>query len=242
MRIDIVTLFPDMFSATMDESILARARKKGHFQLCCHQLRDYSPDRNGKVDDTVFGGGKGMLLSPEPIARCFDAIDEHLSCRSYRIFMSPRGKVMTQKKIVQLSVLPNIVVLCGHYEGVDQRVLDQYIDEEISIGDYVLTGGEIPAMILVDSLSRMLSGVLSDSSCFENESHFEGALEYPQYTRPERWRGLKVPPVLLSGHHENIRRWKRQEALQITHDRRPDLFNKLNLSKEDKLLLTKKDK
>ena len=237
MRGDIVTLFPQMFSATLDESIVARARKRGYFQICCHQLRDYSLDNHGKVDDTIFGGGKGMLLTPEPIAKCFEAIDEHLGVRPYRIFMSPRGRVITQDKLVQLSKIKNLVILCGHYEGVDQRLIENYIDEELSIGDYVLTGGEMPAMILVDGISRMLDGVLSDSSCFENESHYDGLLEYPQYTRPENWRGNIVPPVLLSGHHKNIRKWQKKESLQVTRVRRPDIFSRLALSEEDKKLL-----
>lgn len=239
MRIDIITLFPQMFAAALDESILARARKRGHLQICCHQLRDFSPNRNGKVDDIIFGGGKGMLLTAEPVASCMDALDEHLRLRPHRIFMSPKGAVLTQSSILRLSKMENMVILCGHYEGVDQRVLDSYIDEEVSIGDYVLTGGELPAMVLIDAVSRMLEGVLSDSACYENESHYDGILEQPQYTRPECWRGKAVPPVLLSGHHENIRKWQRKEALLATKTSRPDLFEQLELTKEDKKLLEK---
>lgn len=230
MRIDLITLFPKMFSASLDESIVARARKKGAFQICCHQLRSFSPYKNGKVDDTVFGGGKGMLLAAEPIARCFDAIDKHLGFKPHRVYMSPRGRILTQKDALRLSKHKNIVILCGHYEGVDQRVIDTYIDEEISIGDYVLTGGEIPAMVLIDTVSRMVEGVLSDSACFEDESHFSGLLEYHQYTRPEIWRGRQVPDVLLSGNHEKIRKWRRQASLQITKENRPDLYEKNVLS------------
>lgn len=237
MRIDIVTLFPEMFSAMLDESILARARKRGIFQLCCHQLRDFSDLPNKKVDDTVFGGGKGMLLMAQPVANCFEAITGHLGTKPYCIFMSPRGKVLTQCDAKRLAEKPNLAVLCGHYEGIDQRVLDKYIDEEISIGDYVLTGGEIPAMVLVDATSRMLPGVLSEEACFTEESHYEGLLEYPQYTRPEVWQGCKVPEVLLSGHHENIRKWRRRQSLEITKSNRPDLFKKLKLSKEDLKLI-----
>ena len=242
MRIDIVTLFPGMFRDTLDESIVARARKRGHIQVCCHQLREFSLEKNRKVDDTVFGGGKGMLLTAEPIARCFEAIDEHLGRTSYRIFMSPKGSVMTQSSMTRLSKHENLVILCGHYEGIDQRIIDNYIDEEVSIGDYVLTGGELPAMVLVDGVSRMLDGVLSDSACFENESHFGGLLEYPQYTRPENWRGHKVPQVLLSGHHENIQSWQRKEALLITKERRPDLFAKAEPDKKDLKLMEKHGK
>lgn len=233
MRIDIVTLFPQMLSAMLDESILARARKKGHLQICCHQLRHYAVGRNGKVDDTMFGGGQGMLLAAEPIARCFDAIEEHIGQRPYRIYMSPKGRVLSQEGVKTLSQHRSLTILCGHYEGVDQRLLDAYIDEEISIGDYVLTGGEIPAMVLTDAVGRMLPGVLSDPSCFEDESHFDGLLEYPQYTRPETWRGRRVPPVLLSGHHEKIQKWKRKESLLVTRERRPDLFRSLTLTSED---------
>lgn len=241
MRIDIVTLFPEMFSAMLDESILARARRRGLFQLCCHQLRDFSPLPNKKVDDTLFGGGKGMLLSAQPVANCFDTLTEHLGTKPYCIFMSPRGKVLTQEDAKRLAKKPGLSILCGHYEGIDQRVLDEYVDEEISIGDYVLTGGEIPAMVLVDTVCRMLPGVLSEEACFMEESHYNGLLEYPQYTRPEVWRDRPVPPVLLSGHHEKIRLWRREKSLKITKKNRPDLFEKLTLTKEDEKLLQKMD-
>ncbi len=225
MRVDILTLFPEMFAPVLDHSILGRARKKGLLQICCHQLRDFSPDpRSRRVDDTVFGGGKGMLLMAEPIARGIDAITEHLGVRPRVVYMSPRGRVLDQALAVELAGTENLCVLCGHYEGVDQRVLDEYGAEEISIGDYVLTGGELPAMVLIDTVSRMLPGVLSDAECFTEESHFSGLLEYPQYTRPEVWRGRETPPVLLSGHHENVRRWRREQSLQVTKEMRPDLY------------------
>lgn len=234
MRIDVVSLFPDMLSYMLDESILARARKRGYLQLCCHQLRDFSPDTGGKVDDTLFGGGKGMLLAAEPIARCMDSIDAHLGLRPYRIFMSPRGRVFTQTDAVRFSNMHNLVILCGHYEGVDQRVLDAYIDEEVSIGDYVLTGGEIPAAALVDAVSRLLPGVLADAACFQQESHYDGLLEHPQYTRPENWRGRTVPQVLLSGHHENIRKWRKQLSLETTEKNRPDLYQAWSRNQQKK--------
>lgn len=237
MRIDILTLFPEMFTAMLDESILARARKRGIFQLCCHQLRDFSEASNKKVDDILFGGGKGMLLTAQPVARGFDAISAHLGTKPYCVFMSPRGKVLSQEDAKRLAEKKNLAVLCGHYEGIDQRVLDAYIDEEVSIGDYVLTGGEIPAMVLVDAVCRMLPGVLADEACFTEESHYNGLLEYPQYTRPEVWRGRAVPQVLLSGHHENIRKWRRKQALQATKVCRPDLFAQVKLSEEDLQLL-----
>lgn len=232
MRIDVFTLFPEMFPPVLDHSIVGRARKKGFLQICCHQLRDFSPDqRNRRVDDTVFGGGKGMLLMAEPFARGIDMVTEHLGERPHILYMSPRGKVLTQEKARELAARPGLILLCGHYEGVDQRLLDEYGAEEVSIGDYVLTGGEMPAMILIDAVSRMLPGVLSDETCFTEESHFSGLLEYPQYTRPEVWRGREVPPVLLSGHHENISNWRREESLRVTAENRPDLMERYRASK-----------
>ena len=226
MRIDILTLFPELFPPVLGQSIVGRARKKGILQICCHQLRDFSPDRRGRVDDTVFGGGKGMLLMAEPFARGIDLIREHTGAGPHIIYMSPRGPVLDQRKARQLAARPHLVVLCGHYEGVDQRLLDEYGAEEISIGDYVLTGGELPAMILADAVSRMLPGVLSEEACFTQESHYAGLLEYPQYTRPEVWRGRPVPPVLLSGNHGDIRAWRQEEAYKVTARNRPDLLEK----------------
>ena len=242
MRIDILTLFPEMLAPALDHSIIGRARKKGLLQVCCHQLRDFAQDRGGRVDDTVFGGGKGMLLAAEPLARGIDALAEHLGFLPHILYMSPRGPVLTQEKACRLAQLPGLLLLCGHYEGVDQRLLDEYQAEEISIGDYVLTGGELPAAILTDAVSRMLPGVLSDQACFTEESHFSGLLEYPQYTRPEVWRSRPVPPVLLSGHHGNIQQWRRAQSLAVTRRNRPDLWAQAELSKEDKKLLEKLDK
>ncbi|MCI9552681.1 MAG: tRNA (guanosine(37)-N1)-methyltransferase TrmD [Acutalibacter sp.] len=227
MRVDIFTLFPEMFPPVMGNSIVGRARRKGFLQLCCHQLRDFSPDRRGRVDDMVFGGGKGMLLAAEPFARGLDTLREHLGFLPHIIYMSPRGRVLDQQMAKELAKEPALVLLCGHYEGVDQRLLDEYNVQEISIGDYVLTGGELPAMILADTVSRMLPGVLSDQVCFTEESHFSGLLEYPQYTRPEVWRERAVPAVLLSGHHGNIAAWRREEALSITSKNRPDLLGEV---------------
>lgn len=240
MRIDIITLFPEMFSV-LDESILARARKKGALQICCHQLRDFSRLAHSRVDDTVFGGGKGMLLMAEPIAACIDSIAEHLGVLPPVCYMSPRGKVLTQERAKELAQLSNLIILCGHYEGIDQRVLEAYHAVEISIGDYVLTGGEVPAMVLADVVSRMIDGVLAGEECFTEESHYNGLLEYSQYTRPEVWRDSTVPPVLLSGHHNNIRRFKRKQSLHLTRERRPELLEKIVLSKEDKRLLDEED-
>ncbi len=232
MRVDIFTLFPEMFPPVMGNSIVGRARRKGFLQLCCHQLRDFSPDRRGRVDDMVFGGGKGMLLAAEPFARGLDALREHLGFLPHIIYMSPRGRVLDQQMAKELAKEPALVLLCGHYEGVDQRLLDEYHVQELSIGDYVLTGGELPAMILADAVSRMLPGVLSDQVCFMEESHFSGLLEYPQYTRPEVWRGRAVPAVLLSGHHGKIAAWRREEALSITSKNRPDLLGEVTKQNE----------
>lgn len=240
MRIDIITLFPEMCNSVLDESVIGRARKKGAVEFECHQLRDFAFDKHKRVDDTTYGGGMGMLMKAEPIALCFEALCESLGKKPHFIYMSPKGKVLTQKRVKELSGLDNIAILCGHYEGVDQRVLDTFIDEEISIGDYVLTGGELPALVLTDAVCRMLPGVLSEDVCFEEESHFNGLLEYPQYTKPQEWRGMKVPEVLMSGHHANIDKWRYEQSLMETAVARPDLLERLELSDKDIQLLKSK--
>ncbi len=224
MRIDIITLFPEMCEAVMSESIIGRARKKGAVEIECHQLRDYAFDKHKRVDDSTYGGGMGMLMKAEPIALCFEDICQKFDKRPHFIYMSPKGKTLNQQRIKELAELDSICILCGHYEGVDQRLIDEFIDEEISIGDYVLTGGELPALVLADSVSRMIPGVLSDDICFSDESHFDGLLEYPQYTKPAVWRGKEVPEVLLSGHHANIEKWRREKSLEETRKKRPELL------------------
>lgn len=224
MRIDIITLFPEMCEAVMGESIIGRARKKGAVEIECHQLRDYAFDKHKRVDDSTYGGGMGMLMKAEPIALCFEDICRKLDKRPHFIYMSPKGKTLSQQRIKELAQLDNICILCGHYEGVDQRLIDEFIDEEISIGDYVLTGGELPALVLADSVSRMIPGVLSDDICFSDESHFDGLLEYPQYTKPAVWRGKEVPEVLLSGHHANIEKWRKEKSIEETRKKRPELL------------------
>lgn len=224
MRIDLLTLFPEMCETVLDESIIGRARKKGAVQICCHQIRNWAEDKHNRVDDAPFGGGMGMLLMAQPIALCMDDLIRHLGEKPHVVYMSPQGRTLTQKHVRELAALDKIAVLCGHYEGVDERVLDAYVDEEISIGDYVVTGGEMPALILCDAVCRMLDGVLSDAECFQEESHFHSLLEYPQYTRPAEWRGRKVPEVLLSGDHEKIRRWRAEQSLLRTRQKRPDLL------------------
>ena len=224
MRIDIITLFPDMFAPVLGDSIIGRAQKSGAVEIHTHQLRDYAFDKHRRVDDTPYGGGMGMLMKAEPIAMCFEAICEEVGKRPRFIYMSPQGKTLSQGRLRELAEEENICVLCGHYEGVDQRLLDALVDEEISIGDYVLTGGEIPAMVFADALCRMVPGVLTNNECFTEESHFNGLLEYPQYTKPAEWRGVEVPEVLLSGNHQLIDKWRREKALEVTREKRPDLL------------------
>ncbi|MBR4320433.1 MAG: tRNA (guanosine(37)-N1)-methyltransferase TrmD [Oscillospiraceae bacterium] len=224
MRIDIATLFPEMCEAVLSESIIGRARKSGAIEVHCHNIRDYTLDKHRRVDDTPYGGGMGMLMQAEPIWRCWLAVCEMLGKPPHSIYLSPKGTVLTQNKTVELSQKENLFLLCGHYEGIDQRVLDKIIDEEISIGDYVLTGGELPALVVTDAVARMCSGVLPAAVCFEEESHFNGLLEYPQYTRPELWQGESVPEVLLSGHHLKISQWRNQKSLALTKEKRPDLY------------------
>ena len=214
-----------MCEAVMGESIIGRARKAGHIELYCHQIREYTLDKHRRVDDTPYGGGKGMVMQAEPIYRCYQAVCSQLDEKPHVIYMSPKGSVFNQKKAAELSQKTNIFVICGHYEGIDQRIIEKIVDEEISIGDYVLTGGELPAMVMCDSVARMVPGVLAAEECFTDESHFSGLLEYPHYTRPEVWEGMEVPPVLLTGHHKNIAEWRHKQALRITAERRPDMLD-----------------
>ncbi len=224
MKIEIATLFPEMCEAVLGESIVGRARKAGKIEVNCRQIREYTQDKHRRVDDTPYGGGMGMVMQCEPIYNCYKAVCEDLGTKPHTIYMSPKGKVLDQKRVVELSKMDNILIICGHYEGVDQRVIDKIVDEEISIGDYVLTGGELPAMVLADAVARMCPGVLSDDVCFTDESIYSGLLEYPQYTRPEVWEEMPVPPVLLTGHHANISKWRHEQSLGITAERRPDLL------------------
>ena len=233
MNITIATLFPEMCEAVLGESIIGRARKSGAITLNCRQIREYTQDKHRRVDDTPYGGGMGMVMQCEPIYNCYKAVCDELGTKPHTIYMSPKGKVLDQNKAVELSKMDNILIICGHYEGVDQRIIDKIVDEEISVGDYVLTGGELPAMVLVDAVARMCSGVLSDDVCFTDESIYSGLLEYPHYTRPEVWEGEAVPPVLLSGHHKNIKKWRLEQSLKLTEERRPDLLEKYNSEKSE---------
>ncbi len=231
MRFDILSVFPDMLKAVLFESVIGNAVENGIIEVGLHNVRDFSKNKHRKTDDYAFGGGRGMVMTPQPVIDCYRSVvgDEKV----YTVYMSPQGKVLTQEKARELSRLDRLVILCGHYEGFDQRIIDTCVDEEISIGDYVLTGGEMPAAVLVDCISRMIPGVLPEEECYENESIASGLLEYPQYTRPRNFECLEVPEILFSGHHENIEKWRRQKALENTYIKRPDLLEKAKLSKAD---------
>ncbi|MBQ2265856.1 MAG: tRNA (guanosine(37)-N1)-methyltransferase TrmD [Clostridia bacterium] len=242
MKIDILTLFPEMCEGFLGDSIIGRARKENKVQIACHNIRDYTLDKHNRVDDAPYGGGMGMIMSAQPINDCIKAVIGDDAQKPRVIYLSPKGKTFDQKKAIELSKLDRIVLLCGHYEGVDERVLEKCVDEEISLGDFVLTGGEIAAVAVADAVCRLLPGVLSDDICFEDESHFNGLLEYPQYTRPAEWEGMQVPEVLLSGHHLNIEKWRREKSLETTFKKRPEMLETANLDKKDKEFIKKLSK
>lgn len=239
MKITIMTLFPEMCNAVLDESIIGRARKNGIIEIDTVNIRDFTLDKHNRVDDAPYGGGMGMLMQTQPIYDCFASLCSEDGKKPHLIYMSAQGKTLTQKRVKELSQLPNIAILCGHYEGVDERIIEEIVDEEISVGDYVLTGGELPALILSDSIARMIDGVLPNDEAKELESHYSGLLEYPQYTRPPEWHGRKVPDILLSGHHENIDKWRREKSLERTLERRPDMLKSAELTKKDREYLAK---
>ncbi len=229
MRIDIMTLFPALIESVLGESIIGRARNAGLLDIRAYNIRDYSEDKHRRVDDTPCGGGRGMLMAAPPIVNCFNAVTSDMEEGSPKpkvLYMSPRGKTFTQEDAKRLALEDRIIILCGHYEGVDQRAIDLLEAEEISIGDYVLTGGELAACIVSDAVGRLIPGVLPEAVCHEKESFEDDLLEYPQYTRPVDFMGMRVPDVLLSGHHANIEKWRLEEAEKLTEERRPDLFSK----------------
>ncbi|MBR6046160.1 MAG: tRNA (guanosine(37)-N1)-methyltransferase TrmD [Ruminococcus sp.] len=238
MRFDIATLFPEALDFWLSQSVIGRARARGLFTAECHNIRDYAFNKHRRVDDTPYSERQGMLMQCEPIYRCWQAICDMTRSQPHVIYMSPQGKTLTQQRCVELAGMEHIMILCGHYEGVDQRILDKIVDEEISVGDYVLTGGELPALTLVDSVVRLLDGVLAEPDCFEDESHFCGLLEYPQYTRPEVWQGERVPEILLSGHHANILKWRHEQALLTTAKKRPEMLEDYPLTDEDLSIIT----
>jgi len=233
MKFDVLTLFPEMFKS-LEESIIGKAKEKNLIDINLINIRDFSKDKHKKVDDTPYGGGAGMVMKADVVYDAFKSIKQD---NAKVIYLTPQGKTLNQKKVEELSKESHLILLCGHYEGIDQRVIDKIVDEEISIGDYVLTGGEIPAMVLIDSVSRYIEGVLSKDSTKE-ESFSNGMLEYPQYTRPEVFENKKVPEILLTGHHENIEKWRRKKAIEITYKKRPDLLKNKNLSEMDVKLLS----
>ena len=240
MRIDIMTLFPETVGDMMNESILGRAQERGFIRIRAHQIRDFTVNKQKQVDDYPYGGGRGAVMQADPLYRCWAYIRANYGTGKPRtIYLSPCGTTFCQAKARQLLAdYDHLILVCGHYEGIDERFIEECVDEEISMGDFVLTGGEIPAMAVADAVCRMVPGVLPDRECFEDESHWNGLLEYPQYSRPEVWHGLAVPPILLSGHHANIKKWRRKQSLWRTRLRRPDMYAKVRFeTKQDKKLL-----
>ena len=238
MRIDFLTLFPDAIEAMMGQSIIGRARERGFVTIAVHQIRDFTTNKQMQVDDYPYGGGRGAVMQADPLFRCWQHVRETAG-EGYTIYLSPCGRVFDQQVAKELyAAHDHIILVCGHYEGVDQRFIDECVDEELSIGDFVVTGGEIPAMAVADCLCRMAPGVLPEESCYTDESHWDGLLEYPQYSRPEVWHGRAVPAVLLSGHHGNVADWRKKESYKRTMTRRPDLFARFDESK----LTTKHDR
>ena len=219
MNFDVLTLFPEMFQA-LEQSIIGKAKEKNLININLVNIRDFSKDKHKKVDDTPYGGGAGMVIRPDVVYNAFKSLKSE---NAKVLYMSPQGNILNQKKVEDLSKEQHLIILCGHYEGIDQRVIDKIVDEEISIGDYVLTGGELPAMVLIDTVSRYVEGVINQNS-IEEESFSNGLLEYPQYTRPEIFEGEKVPDVLLSGHHKNIEKWRQDKSIELTKKKRPDLY------------------
>lgn len=226
MRFDILTLFPDMFKAILNESIIGRAQEKGVVEINTINIRDFSKNKHKKADDYPYGGGNGLVMSAQPIYDAFLSITENLETKPRCIYLSPQGRPFNQKVADELKSYGHLILLCGHYEGIDERIIEEIVDEEISMGDFVLTGGEIPAMALVDCVCRLVPGVLSNEECYSEESHYNGLLEYPQYTRPYEFNGRKVPDVLMSGHHANVEKWRKEQSIIRTREKRPDLLEK----------------
>lgn len=233
MRFDVLTLFPQMFEAVLGDSIIGRARENKILEMNFIDIRDFSMNKHRKTDDYPYSGGGGMIMNAQPVYDAYMSVAGGLDYKPLTIYMSPQGKAFNQGVALDLSNERHIVLLCGHYEGIDQRVIDEIVDMELSVGDFVLTGGEIPAMTVIDAVSRLIPGVLASNASYENESHFGGLLEYPQYTRPAEWHGVSIPDVLLSGHHANIEKWKREQSLVVTLKKRPDMLEKAELTEDD---------
>ena len=235
MRIDILTLFPETLGDVLSESILGRAQDRGIIRIETHQIRDYTANKQNQVDDYPYGGGRGAVMTADPLYRCWEAVCDQAAGPVHTVYLSPCGKTFKQADAIRLSKMDNLIFVCGHYEGIDQRFIDECVDEELSLGDFVLTGGEIAAMAMTDAICRMVPGVLADPECFEDESH-------PQYTRPAVWHGREIPAVLTSGNHEKVRLWRKKQSIIRTRERRPDMYANLDLSsKEDKKLLKEID-
>jgi len=241
MNFHVLTLFPDMIRDGFQTSITGRAMEKGLLTMEAINIRDFSVNKHNRVDDYPYGGGAGMVMQAEPVYLAWESVVSRLEKRPRVLYMSPQGKVFNQKMAEELAGEEELIFLCGHYEGIDERVLEEIVTDEVSIGDYVLTGGELPALVMMDAISRLLTGVLHNEESAEFDSFHDNLLEYPQYSRPEEWRGKKVPPILLSGHHVNVERWRREQSLLRTRERRPDLLKDAVLTKEDKKFLAKLD-
>lgn len=243
-RIDIMTLFPETVGDVLSESILGRAQERDIIRIDCHQIRDYTLNKQKQVDDYPYGGGRGAVMQADPLFQCWNHILELTEGPPHTIYLSPAGKTFRQEDAKRLKdSYQHLILVCGHYEGIDERFIEECVDEELSLGDFVLTGGEIPAMAVADAVCRLVPGVLPDEECFTDESHWNGMLEYPQYSRPEIWHEKAVPPILLSGHHANIAKWRRKQSMIRTRQRRPDLYGKLDLSsKSDQKLLKELEK
>ena len=239
MRIDILTLFPDMCRAVFHESIVGRAIAAGKLDVRAVNIRDYTLDKHRRVDDTPYGGGMGMLMQAQPIYDCYRAVAAESAQKPHVIYLSPQGKVLTQTRARELARMEHLVLLCGHYEGVDERVLEEIVDEELSIGDYVLTGGELPALVLTDCVARMIDGVLPNETAYSEESHYASLLEHPQYTKPRVWHGVEVPEVLISGNHKLIEQWKHEQSLLTTLKKRPDMLKEAWITEEDAAFIQK---
>ncbi|MDR1805270.1 MAG: tRNA (guanosine(37)-N1)-methyltransferase TrmD [Clostridium sp.] len=229
MRIDILTLFPDMCESFLNESIIGRARAKGVASFFCHNIRDYTTSKQGRVDNAPFGGGTGLIMQIQPILDCHRAVCAMDEAKPHVIYMSPQGEPLTQSRVCELARLPRLEILCGHYEGVDERVLEMIVDEEISVGDFVVTGGELPALMLTDAITRVLPGTLRNEEAYSLESHYNGLLEYPQYTRPWDFEGITPPEILRSGHHANIKAWQLEQSIERTKAKRPDLWERYSI-------------
>lgn len=234
MKIDVLTLFPRMFDGVLQQSILKRAIERGQMEVSFYDIRDFAQNKHRQVDDTSFGGGQGMLLMPQPAFDCLEAVLQDAKQHRRVVYMSPQGQPLTTQTAKRLSEYDELIVLCGHYEGIDQRVLDTFVEEEISLGDFILTGGEIAAMALIDTVARFVPGVLGSAASAHEDSFSDGLLEYPQYTRPSEFRGMKVPEVLLSGDHQKIAAWRRKESLRVTKQKRPDLLQTAALTKQER--------